>query len=169
MKFLASCLVLLSLCSTAFAKDSAHILSGQTSSRVSASKPVYDDRYDTDFGLGIGYDRAFSGGFQFGGTLGAALFSGGSLVTLNVGPGYNFSPEDVENSFYTAFRFGVQTLHINEDATDTDTFLTLEIAKRFKLMENVSYVPGVTVQKYLGSNAADPSFSLELFRLSLVF
>jgi len=169
MRLFKLCLLSLVLTSSAFAKDSAHIITGSTSSSISAAKLDWSDSYDIDFSATLGYDYAFTGGFQLGGTAGVGIFSGGSSVALTVGPGYNFSPEDVENSFFTAIRFGVVNLHIDSETSVTDTFISAEIAKRFKVLENVSYVPGLQVTKEVGSDAADPTFNFDIFRVSLVF
>lgn len=169
MRLFKLCLLSLVLASAAYAKDSAHIITGSTSSSVSASQPEWSDSYDIDFSATLGYDYAFTGGFQLGGTAGVGIFSGGSSGTLTIGPGYNFSPDDIENSFFTTIRFGVSNLHIDSETSVTDTFISAEFAKRFKVIENVSYVPGLLVTKELGPDAADPTFNFDIFRLSLVF
>jgi len=157
------------LSSSLYAKDSAHIVTGSSQSSSNVSKnTTYDDGYDVDFSLSVGYDYAFTGGLQLGGTFGSSVYSGGSSWLISAGPGYNFS-SDIENSFFAALKFGVVTYHIDSSMSDTTTYVSAEIAKRFKLMENVSYVPGIVVSKELGSNSNDPVFSIEYFRLSLVF
>lgn len=154
----------------AFSKESAHIITGSSSSSLSLDRTSsFDDSYEATFGLNLGYDYAFSGGIQLGGNLGASIYSAGSVWALTFGPGYNFNT-DVENSFYTAFKFGLISFHATDlNVSDTDTLLMLDFGKRFKLMENVSYVPGITLTKVLGTNAPDPTITFELFRLALVF
>lgn len=150
----------------AFAIEEGHIISGSSNSSVEFEK-VYGS-YDATFGLALGYDYAFKGGLQVGTLVGAAIFSGGSFLTLAAGPTYNFNA-DIENSFFAGAKVGFITAHFDAASSVTDTFMTADIGKRFKLMENVSYTPGVTVTKMLEENSADPSFSINLFRLSIIF
>lgn len=154
----------------AYSKESAHIVTGSSSSSLNIEKTsTFDDSYEANFGLNLGYDYAFAGGLQLGGNLGASIFSAGSVWALSFGPGYNFNT-DVENSFFTSLKFGLISIHATDlNVSDTDTLLMLDFGKRFKLMENVSYVPGVTVTKVLGKYSPDPTITLELFRLALVF
>jgi hypothetical protein len=169
IKFYKSSLIALALMSSAaFAKDSGHIITGSSSSSVNFSESTYGNGYDTDFNLGVGYDYAFSGGLQVGGFLGSSIFSGGSVWSLSVGPTYNFNA-DIESSFYAGAKLGVISYHFDRRNSDEDTFAMVEFGKRFKLMENVSYSPAINVSKNLESNSADPSFSLALFQLSVIF
>lgn len=165
-----SLLSLLMISGAALAKDTAHIISAQSSSSLLFSKTSsYSDDYEATFTLGTGYDYAFAGGFQLGATAAAAVYSGGSSFSLAVGPGYNFSSNDIENSFFVAFKGGFVTYHFDAQDSDTTAFLSLDMAKRFKIAENISYVPGLNVTKELGDDARDPSFSFEIVRFSLLF
>lgn len=149
--------------------EAAHILSGSTSSSLIASQSSpWSDDYEFTFGLGVGYDYAFDNGFQLGGIFGAQLFSGGSTFTVAAGPGYNFN-KDIKNSFFVAFNFGVVTEHTDALSSETDTFITLGVGKRFSILENISYVPGLKIEKELKSNSNDPSFILEVVRFSILF
>lgn len=145
-----------------------HILSGSTSSAIVIDQYNASSDYDTTLGLGVGYDYAMANGFQLGGTLSASLFDGGSIVGISAGPGYNFS-SDIANSFFLAFNIGHRRLHIDSSITTDETFLSLRGAKRFKLTENVSFVPGVRAEKIIDDNAPDPSFIVDLFNFSILF
>ncbi len=162
------CLALTIFSTQAFSKEPVHIITGSSNSSLSFDK-TSSNAYDATFGLNFGYDRAFTSGLQFGGNFGIAVYSAGSVWSLAFGPGYNFNT-DVENSFFSVLKFGFVSYHATDsDVSDSDTFLVLEIGKRFKLMENVSFVPGIKLSKILGTYSPDPTLSIELFRLSLVF
>lgn len=151
------------------AQANTHILTGSTSSSFLFDKSSsWSDDYDATFSLGVGYDYALTNGFQLGGQVGVNIFSGGSVMTLAIGPGYNFNT-DIANSFFVSAKVGYSRVHIDAAMTDDDTFFLLKAGKRFKILENVSYVPGLQIQKVVGDNAPDPSFTIELFNFSILF
>lgn len=168
-KILTLSLLISSFTALAAAHADTHIVSGSASSSLLFSKSsAWSNDYEASFSIGTGYDYALTNGFQVGGLAGLQIFSGGTYMTLAVGPGFNFS-SDIANSFFTALYFGYTRLHVNNSVSDDGTFLLLKAGKRFKLFENVSYVPGLSISKTLGANEPDPSFSLDIFNFSILF
>jgi hypothetical protein len=152
-----------------YAKSEGHIVSASASN---SSVIVYDSTnkgdYKAQFGLTTSYDHAFAHGFQFGGDFQTSFYSGGHSFTLVAGPGYNFTPNDIENSYFASIKFGVTSTKFDSE-TETNAVAVLTGAKRFKLMEHVSYVPGVRIQKIFGTDTPDPMFSFDLLKISIIF
>jgi hypothetical protein len=150
--------------------EAAHILSASTSSSLLMTKDSsWSDDYNTYFSLDLGYDYAFDSGLQLGGTFGTQIYSGGSVFSIAMGPGYNFN-KDIKNSFFVALNLGVITIHHSDyNSSDTSMYATFEAGKRFKILENVSYTPGLRVEKLLKSDSPDPTFSLDIVKFSLLF
>lgn len=151
-------------------KADTHIVSGSATSSVllSESSSSWSDSYEATFGLGVGYDYAFTNGFQLGGETSVGIYDGGSLISLAVGPGYNFN-SDIANSFFVKINLGYTKMHIDSFIDSDNTFLTLQVAKRFKLNESISFVPGIQVLKVLETDSPKPSISIDLFNFSLLF
>lgn len=170
MKFLKLCLLsLVLMSSSAFARSEGHIVSASSRSSLNFTKGAYSDSYKADFSVVLGYDYALSNGLQFGGSFGSSIASGSSVFALGFGPGYNFSKNNIENSVFVDAKVGVVSAHYDGDGTDTNAFVSAEVGKRFKVLDNVSYVPGFYIEKILGTNTPAASFSFEILRLSLVF
>lgn len=155
--------------SSVFARSEGHIVSASSRSALDFNESYDNDGYDAVFSASLAYDYALPNGLQFGGGLGTVIDSGTSSWILGFGPGYNFSKDNIENSVFVAAKVGVVSTHYNENDTDTNAFISAEVGKRFKVLDNVSYVPGFYIQKVLGDNTPDPSFSFEILRLSLIF
>jgi hypothetical protein len=154
------------LTSTTFAKEGTHIITGSTSSSLF----FFDagDKYESSFILGGGYDYACESGLMLGTNAGLSIGSGYSTYNLLVGPGFNFNKSDVANSAFASVKAGVE---INRfyGLTSTDAVATLEVGKRFKLGDNVSYSPTISAHKMFSHNAADPTFALNLVKFSFQF
>ncbi|MBC7539979.1 MAG: hypothetical protein H7281_14245 [Bacteriovorax sp.] len=162
------CLVFFLLSNAVFAKSEGHILSASTNSALEFNKGTYSDSYNATFNLDVGYDYAFANGLQLGGNFETIIYSHSSVWKLGAGPAYNFNHKNIENSFFAGLKVGTISTHYGS-YTNISGFISIEGGKRFRLMENVSYVPGVIVEKILGSNTPDASFAFEFFRLSLIF
>jgi len=149
-----------------FAKSSADIFTGGTSSSLLFSKDL-NNKYEASFNLAVGYDHAFNTGLQLGGSFSTTIFSSVTNSTLLIGPGYNFSPEDLGNSYYVELRAGVNGYDFY-GTTSYDAVGAVLFGKRFKLAENVSFSPSVSVTHvFLDGNS--PTFSVNIARFSLLF
>jgi hypothetical protein len=152
---------------SAYAKDTAEIFTGSTSSSLIFTKSNYSD-YKALFVADVGYDHAFSNGLQIGTNAGLSIESDFNTISLMVGPTYNFNNKDLENSFYAAFKFGV--LLVNYSGYHySNAVISTAAGKRFKLAEGICYSPDISVEKVLGHNVDDPSISFNIVKFSLVF
>lgn len=165
MKSLLAIVVLL-FSLNSFAKSSADIFTGGTSSSLLFSKDV-NNSYEASFNLALGYDHAFESGLQLGTTLSTTIFSSMTSVTVLVGPGYNFSPTDLENSFYVDLKAGANGYDWY-GTTSYDAMAAVLFGKRFKLAENISYSPSISVT-HVFQEENDPTFSVNIARFSLLF
>jgi hypothetical protein len=167
MKIFLFTLMLLALATNSFARGTADIVTGAANANIYMAKDSADD-YQTRFHVYGSYDRAFATGLQFGGALYADFGSNYSDYSLLVGPGYNFQHNDLENSFFVLARGGI-VISKFLGHTSTNGAIHFEGAKRFKILDNVSYVPGIEISKTLGSNTADPTFAFNIFKFSIFF
>jgi hypothetical protein len=162
------CFFLLLISSSLYAKSEGHILSGSTMSSLRLSEDSWNHDYEPTLYIGLGYDYAFTSGLQVGGNLSTFLYSGGSYWRLSIGPTYNFNKDEIENSLFAGVKGGVNYSAYN-GYSKTTSFARLEAGKRFKLFENVSYVPQVIVSKDLVENAPKADLSFEFFNFSILF
>ncbi|HAZ11241.1 MAG: hypothetical protein A2X86_08285 [Bdellovibrionales bacterium GWA2_49_15] len=167
-------LSLLCLCSPilraphAYAQNSGHIISGSSESSLSFHQS--DDNEPTRyFSLGTGYEYAFESGLQLGGSLFTSIWPGGYTESLSFGPGYNFNKEDLQNSFFGTIKYGVVILHNDSYSSQNLRFGTIELAKRFKIFENVSFIPGFEVSKWFSLNDSEPTWKINLLKISIFF
>ncbi|MFA6236869.1 MAG: hypothetical protein WC635_06030 [Bacteriovorax sp.] len=158
------CVLLVS--SSANAMSEGHIITAGSSSALVFAKG-WDNSYDAYFNLDTGYDYAFTNGYQAGASLNASIASGRSSWSLGFGPTYNFSHNDIENSYYVGATAGLNYYNFGSNS-DTDGFVSVKGGKRFKLMDHVSYTPKLEVHQALVSGA-DPIITLLLFNLSVLF
>jgi hypothetical protein len=155
------------LSASAFAKSEGHII---TASSTKSSLSIFKDSYDEvqgSFDATAAYDYSFAQGLMLGADFGTSIYSNSSFWSLAVGPGYNFNKQDIENSYYATAKVGAASSHYGSYST-TYALVTLKGGKRFKLMEHVSYVPGVSISKVFVTGS-DPTLTFEIFRIAIIF
>ncbi len=155
------------LSTTAFAKSSGEIFTASSNSNLIFSQRNYEN-YKASFNATVGYDHAFSNGFELGGTFGLSVISHYSIYALTVGPTYNIQGKDIENSYYAGFKIGMQVENTYGYTYD-NAIAIVEGGKRFKIIEGITYSPGVTITQVFGANADDPTIAINIFKFSLVF
>lgn len=167
MKKLFVLLAFSSLFGNVYAKNSADIFSGSTSSLFLFSQSA-SQSYRTSFWAATAYDHAFSSGLQIGMTATASMQSESNIFSLTAGPAYNFNADDLENSFFVGIQGGgVSTNYTSYHSFDS--IVAAEIGKRFKLAEGICYSPGFSASKALGPNSNDPTYSINIFKFSVLF
>jgi len=162
-----SFLFLILLSASVFAKSEGHIISA---SSTKSSLSIFKDGFGEvrgSFDATAAYDYSFAQGLMLGADFGTSIYSNSSFWSLAVGPGYNFNKQDIENSYYVTAKGGAASSHYGSYST-TYALLTLKGGKRFKLMEHVSYVPGVSISKAF-LTGSDPTLTFEIFRISIIF
>lgn len=161
-------LFVLILSLNAFCKTEGHTITGGTNAGIYAYTPTAYSDYEMYLSLNGGYGYFMKNGFQFSLTTVLTLQSGTDILSLAMGPTYNFDPKKVEDSYFVSTLLGATFLNY-ETGSDTTPLIILEAGKRFLLAENVSYVPSMALSKELDSNSADPTFSFNLIRFSFFF
>lgn len=152
-----------------YAKNSGHVLTGRSASEVMMVKSSSAKSYDASFSTAVGYGYAFTNGFEFDSNFTLYIGSGSTkTIALTIGPTMNFSPDDLENSFFMAIQGGVSNFSFGS-YSNTKALGYLEVAKRFKLIDGVSYNPGVEMTKYFDDASSDPVLSINLFKISVIF
>jgi hypothetical protein len=152
----------------AFAKTEGHIITGGTNAGIFAYTPTAYSDYEVYLSANGGYGYFMKNGFQFSLTSVLTLQSGTDILSLAMGPTYNFDAKKVEESYFVSALLGA-TFFNYKSGSDTTPLIILEGGKRFLMTENVSYVPSVAMSKELDSNSADPTFSFNLVRFSFFF
>jgi hypothetical protein len=160
--------ILASLLLLSFNAFSTEIISGSTSSSLFLTHNDYSDKYEPTFVFHLGYDHVFTNGIQLGSDAVGSIYNNGSSYSLTVGPGYNFSPDDLLNSFYVLIKGGVVVNDLGGSA-DTNAVAFVEAGKRFKILDHVSYVPGISVYQDFGPNSADPTIKIIFAKFSFLF
>lgn len=152
-----------------YASSDLHIVSmSNTVANLQFDESTFSDGYETTLAGAVGYDYAFKHGFQFGGNLSFSIFSGGSLWVVGLGPTYNFN-EEIENSFFIGMKGGLVNYHIDRAMGYEDSFVSAEFGKRFKVFEHISYTPDIAIMKILDENSADPTFTINILKFSILF
>jgi hypothetical protein len=109
--------------------------------------------YVVNAGLGYFFQNGFEWTFTPTLTYLTADDAGHTGLQLLTGPTYNFSPNNIADSFYVTAQVGI--FHENESSGDTGISGTaftyaLTVGKRFKLFDHVSYDPTFSFQ-HVGS------------------
>lgn len=159
-------LIILFSLTNAFAKNTADIISGGTSTSLVFTK--YTNSYEANFSGNVGYAHAFDNGLQLGSNGAFSIQSSFKSLLLTVGPTYNFKANDLENSFFAGLQAGVITYFYSGSNT-TNGVVAIEGGKHFKLIEGVTYSPSINVKKILGAYSPDPTISFNIFKFSIFF
>ena len=161
-----SILVSLIVATSAFAAPS-DIVSGSAGANVVVAQNANDD-YKAQLNVAFGYDHVFAQGYQVGGLLAGSFNQDDNVFAALVGPGYNFSPEDIGNSFNVDVKVGFIRSSIN-NREETEFAAVVQGGKRFKLSESVSYAPGLEVSKIFADDSKDPTFTVNIFKFAFLF
>jgi hypothetical protein len=150
-----------------FARGEGHII---TASSTKSSLSFYKDGYNevkSSFDATAAYDYSFAQGLMLGADFGTSIYSNSSFWSLAIGPGYNFNKQDIENSYFATAKIGAASSHYGSYSS-THALMTLKGGKRFKLMEHVSYVPGLSISKVF-EIGSDPTLTFEILRIAIIF
>lgn len=161
-----SVLVSLMVATSAFAAPS-DIVTGSAGANVVVAQNAKDD-YKAELNVAFGYDHVLAQGFQIGGNIAGSFNDDVNTFSALVGPGYNFNPEDIANSFNVDVKVGFVRASV-ANQTETEFAATIQGGKRFKLAESVSYAPGVEVSKIFADGAKDPTFTVNIFKFAFLF
>lgn len=151
---------------SAFAKND-DIITGSSNANLVLAQDSKDD-YKPTFNVAFGYDHVYAEGIQVGANLAGTFGDNYSVFTALVGPGYNFSPNDIGNSYNVDVKVGFVRAEYGS-TENTDFAAVVQAGKRFKLAENVSYAPGLEVSKVFYDNAKDPAFTFNIFKFAFIF
>lgn len=166
MKICLAILLSMSIATAAFAKND-DVITGSTSANLVLAEDYKDD-YKPTFNMAFGYDHVYAQGYSIGGTLEGSFGDDYSTFKALVGPGYNFTPNDVANSYNVDVKIGFIRSSIGNNE-DTEFAAAVQGGKRFKLAENVSYAPGVEVSKTFADDAKGATFTFNVFRFAFIF